>query len=88
MGGAYSNVLASFYRAVVQAIILYGSETWVLSASMAKRIEGTHMESLQMMTGKRAKQLGDRTGFPLPLVCLLTLASPMSNILNYSLYSP
>ena len=50
---------ASFYRAVVQAIILYRSETWVLWESMAKRIEGTHMEFLRMITGKRAKKLGD-----------------------------
>ena len=47
--------------AVVQAILLYGSETWVLLASMVKRIYGTHTEFLQMITGKRAKQLGDGT---------------------------
>ena len=40
--GADPKVSESFYRAVVQAILLYGSETRVLSASMAKRIEGTH----------------------------------------------
>ena len=51
----------SFYRAVVQAILLYGSETWVLLASMEKRIEGTHTELLRMITGKRAKQSGDGT---------------------------
>ena len=38
----YHKVSASFYWAVVQAIILYGSETWVLLASMAKMIEGTY----------------------------------------------
>ena len=51
----------SFYRAVVQAILLYGSETWFLSASMAKRIEGTHTDFLRMITGKRAKKLEDGT---------------------------
>ena len=50
-----------FYRAVVQAIPLYGSETWILSASMANRIEGTHTEFLKIITGNRAKQLGDGT---------------------------
>ena len=29
--GADPRVAAMFYRAVVQAILLYGSETWVLS---------------------------------------------------------
>ena len=47
-----------FYRAVVQAIILYGSETWVLLSSMVNRIEGTHTEFLKIVTGKRAKRLG------------------------------
>ena len=46
---------ASFYRAVVQAILLYGSETWVLLASMEKQIEGTHTDFLQMITGKGEK---------------------------------
>ena len=55
--GADPKVLASFYRAVVHAILLYGSETWVLSESMAKRIEGNHTELLQMITGNRMKQL-------------------------------
>ena len=52
---------ASVYREVVQAILLYRLETFVLSASMAKRIEGTHTEFLRMITGKRAKRLGDGT---------------------------
>ena len=55
--GAEKKLLESFYRAVVQAILLYGSETWVLLESMANRIEGTHVEFLRMITGKRAKQL-------------------------------
>ena len=38
------KVLESFYRALMQEILLYGSETWVLLASMANRIEGTHTE--------------------------------------------
>ena len=36
---------------------MYGSETWVLSSSMEKRIEGSHTEFLQMITGKRGKHL-------------------------------
>ena len=57
----YHKVSASFYWAVVQAIILYGSETWVLLASMEKRLEVRHTEFLRMITVKKAKQLGDGT---------------------------
>ena len=54
-------MLESLYRAVVQAILLYGSEKWVLLESTEKRIEGEHTEFLQMITWKRAKQLEDGT---------------------------
>ena len=59
--GVDTKVSASFYRAVVRAILLYGSETWVLLASIVKRIEGIHTDLLQMITGKRVNQLGDGT---------------------------
>ena len=49
-------------RAVVQAILLYGSEMWVLSVSMAKKVEGTHTGFLLLITGKRVRRLGDGTG--------------------------
>ena len=52
---------SSFYRAVVQVILLYGSETWVILASIAKRIEGMHTEFLNIVTGNRVKILGDGT---------------------------
>ena len=54
--GADPEVSESFYRAVMQAILLYGSEMWVLLASMEKRVEGKHTEFLRMITGKRAKR--------------------------------
>ena len=53
--GAEPKVSEIFYRAVVQAIILYGLEAWVLLASMAKRLEGTHTEFLQLITRKKAR---------------------------------
>ena len=59
--GADPKVLASFYRAVLQAILLYWYEMWVLLASMAKRIYGMHTNFLPMITRKRAKQLEDGT---------------------------
>ena len=45
----------------MQAILLYALETWVLLASMEKRIEGMHTEFLKIFRGKRAKRLGDGT---------------------------
>ncbi len=37
------QVAATFYKAVVQAILLYGSETWNLTATTLARLEGFHI---------------------------------------------
>ena len=36
--GAYPRVSAMFYHSVVQAVLLLGAETWVLSASMSQKL--------------------------------------------------
>ena len=59
--GVDPRVTAMFYRAVVQAVLLYGSETLVLSAAMERKVEGAHTGFLQQITGKRARRLGDGT---------------------------
>jgi hypothetical protein len=39
------TVAAKFYLAVVQAILLYGSETWVTSPQAMARLEGFHIRA-------------------------------------------
>ena len=51
--GAYPRVAAMFYRAVVQAILLYGSEIWVILIAMERKVEGTHTELLRQITGSQ-----------------------------------
>ena len=36
-------VSAKFYKAIVQSVLLYGSETWVLSPAALARLEGFHI---------------------------------------------
>ena len=50
-----------FYRVVVQAILLYGSFTWVIFAEMEKEVEGANTSFLRQITGKRARRIGDGT---------------------------
>ena len=59
--GAEPRVSSILYGAVVQAVLLHGSETWVLSAEMERKMEGIHTEFLRRITGKRARQLRDGT---------------------------
>ena len=59
--GADTQVSAMFYRAVVQAVPLFGSDSWVMSAAMEKMVEGTHTGFLRQITGKRAQRNADET---------------------------
>ena len=54
--GAYPITSEAFYRAVVQAVILFGEETCVFSAAMEKRIVGFHTDFLRQVKGKRARR--------------------------------
>ena len=56
---ADTTVLAKFYRAVVQAVLLFGAETWVLTETMIQRLEGAHVSFLRQVTRKQAMQRRD-----------------------------
>jgi hypothetical protein len=42
-------IAARFYQAIVQAILLYGSETWVISRTALARLEGFHIQAAYRM---------------------------------------
>ena len=41
--GADPTIPENFYRAVVQAVLLFGAKTWVLLAAMLQNIEGVQV---------------------------------------------
>jgi hypothetical protein len=43
------RVAAKFYKAVVQAVLLYGSETWNLAKAVWARLEGFHVRAAYRM---------------------------------------
>ena len=59
-GNLILNQCGTFYRAVVHTILLYGSETWVLSAAMERKAEVMNIGLIGQIKGKRARRLGDR----------------------------
>ena len=61
--GLDSKVAAMFYRAGVQTVILFGSESWVLYTEMEKMVEWTQTRFLRQITGKRERRMTDRTWF-------------------------
>ncbi len=50
-----------FYKATVQAVLLYGSETWSLSPSSMKRLEGFRICAAWRMSGKRPERNVDES---------------------------
>ena len=58
--GADSKVAAMLYRWVVQAVLLFGLETWVLPAEMDRTVEGTYTGFMRKITGKKARRRADR----------------------------
>ena len=57
--GVDTIILAKFYWYVVQAVLLFGAETWVLLVAMLKKLEGVHVGFLQHTRGMKAQRLGD-----------------------------
>ncbi len=50
-----------FYKATVQLILLFGSETWNLSPVSLKSLEGFYIRAAWRMAGKRPLKLPDGT---------------------------
>jgi hypothetical protein len=56
---ASPRVCGIFYKATVQSILLFGSETWNLSPSSLKLLEGFHIRAAWRMAGKRPMKFPD-----------------------------
>jgi hypothetical protein len=52
------QVAAKFYKAVVQAMLLYGSETWVLSTAALASLEGFHIRAAYRMVVRHKPRRG------------------------------
>ena len=57
--GADIIVSEKFYRAVVQAVLLVGAETWFMTVAMSQKLKGVHVGFLRQVTGKKTRRLGD-----------------------------
>ena len=57
--GASARVRGMFYKVVVQTVLLYGCETWTVTDSMLKVLEGFHHRIARRISGKTAVKVGD-----------------------------
>ena len=52
---ASPRVSGYFYNAVVQSVLLYGAETWVLTDPLIRRLDAFHHGVARQITGRRAR---------------------------------
>ena len=52
-------VAGMFYQAVVAAVLIYGSESWVICTFDLRALDGFHVEAACRLTGMRPRKRGD-----------------------------
>ena len=63
-GRISTPIAGMFYQAVVAAVLLYGSETWVTPPHDLRAMEGFHVEAARRITGMRPEKRGTRWVYP------------------------
>ena len=66
--GEDPKVLVKFYKAVAQAVLLFGVETWVLIPRMERALDIFHHRVVQYITGRQPRIRGGGSWEYLPLV--------------------
>ena len=56
---ADSRVSGNFYKAVAQAVLLFGAETWFLTQRMDKALDSFQSRVARRLTGKQPRQRTD-----------------------------
>ena len=56
--GADPKVSLHFYKAVLQAVLLFGEETWVLAPRMDRALDRFQHRSAQRITGRHPRRRG------------------------------
>ena len=63
-----------FYKAIVQSVLLYGVETWVLIKSMMNILKGFHHHVARKLSGFHARPLGGGRWFTYKVADVLDAA--------------
>ena len=83
--GANPRVSAMFYKAVVQSVLLYNCESWVVTPAVLKVLEGFHHRAARRITSMRGRllHLENRWVYP-PIMDALEMAGlyPIEHYIN------
>ena len=59
--GANAKTMAKFYMAVVQAVLLYGAESWTITKKNWSKLRSFHRRAMRYMAGQHIRQRKDGT---------------------------
>jgi len=62
--GANAVCMGRFYLTIVQAVLLYGADSWAVEKRDLKRLESFHNRAARYMTGKHIKKRGEVWEYP------------------------
>ena len=62
--GASKRARGMFYKTVAMTVLLYGCESWVITDSMRKVLEGFHHRIARRISGKVAQRVGEEWHYP------------------------
>jgi hypothetical protein len=51
--------MATFYKLIVQSVLLYGSESWVLKKYMVGKLNSFHHMCARFITGRHIQQIDE-----------------------------
>jgi hypothetical protein len=55
-GANEPRTMATFYKAIIQSVLLYGSETWVLTKRMMQNLRSFHQRCARHITGRNIRK--------------------------------
>ena len=72
--GVEPRVMGYFYKAIVQAVLLYGSETWVVADSVIQQLRSFHSRAARFITQRHIRPNGEGIWICPPTVDVLAEA--------------
>ena len=67
----YTRKLVTFYRILVQAVLLFRLETWVVSLHIGRTLGGFHHQVICKLTGRQTRCKVGGSWFYSPLAAVL-----------------
>jgi hypothetical protein len=81
--GANPKVMATVFKTVMQAMLLYGSESWVLSLTMGKKLHSFHQRWAQYITGQHILRQNPDKSWTCPSSSSVLLKAGLWSIQEY-----